>query len=171
MFEALAEHPKILVTGPGRSGTTIAGKMIAQDTGHRYEDEGGFRGNRIDLFRDLVARESDVVVQCPLMFRVIIDNPPPDVFVVVMRRNVDDIRNSFNQVLRLMNTASNVDAGVVAQEYYDYWDGHAKPFPFLELNYDAITDHSLYVPPERRVNFGIKQTEEGGAEWPNSYNS
>jgi hypothetical protein len=42
MFEHLAVHSKIVVTGPQRSGTRIASQMIASDTGHEFVDEVDF---------------------------------------------------------------------------------------------------------------------------------
>jgi hypothetical protein len=173
MFEDLSVHSKILVTGPGRSGTTIAGKIIAQDTGHRYVDEAEFLGNHVNLFQGILERSDNIVVQCPSLFRWLIDNPPPGVFVVVMRRNVDDIRESFNRIAKIIQVKTgNLDAGAVAQEAYAHWDSvDPKPFPFLELQYDSdIRDHPLYVPEDQRIDFGVKQTG-GDRAWPNSSSS
>jgi hypothetical protein len=168
MFEYLNEYSKILVTGSGRAGTTITGKMIAQDTGLRYVDEAAFGGVDVREFRLLIARYDNLVVQCPLLLKTIVDDPPPGVFVVMVRRNVEDIRKSFIRVLRVMGarpnpnaTGSPLDAGAIAQERYEYWDSSPKEFPFLELDYDVIKDHPLYVPAEQRVEFGPKQTAVG----------
>ena len=173
MFEHLGEHKKILVTGPCRSGTTIVGKMIEHDTGHRYVDETEFRMLKRDLFDDIITADN-IVVQCPMLLTDIVDNPPSDVFVVVMRRDVDDIKASYDRILRLqdvrpirlatMPPGSIVglnpfaDGGVIARAVYNYWDTHTKQFPFVEVQYDDIKNHPLYIGAEDRVNFDIKQT-------------
>lgn len=176
MFEELSVHPKILVTGPCRSGTTIVGKMIEHDTGHRYVDETEFSIFKRHLFDNILLSDK-VVVQCPMLFTDIVDNPPPDVFVVVMRRSVDDIKSSYDRILRLQDLRpvrlaaapvgsivglnAGADGGVIAGAVYNYWDSHAKSFSFVEVQYEDIKAHPLYIGAEERAGFDIKQTCRG----------
>ena len=68
MFENLAVHKKIVVTGPQRSGTRIGAKMIAADTGYQFVDEAEFLIKDSDLFREFLQRDG-VVVQAPHMLK------------------------------------------------------------------------------------------------------
>lgn len=166
MFESWAIHPRIVVTGPHRSGTTIASKMISLDTGHRYVDEGDYQSNlpftRNSFWREVLLLQSGVVVQSPSMIKDLIDDPPPDIFVVLMRRNIDDIHASADRIgLQLEHEATRfgVTERDLAAAKYDYWDSHAKRFSFQELDYSSLRGHPLYISKERRVNFHVKQTE------------
>ena len=93
MFENLAVHNKIVVTGPQRSGTRIGAKMIAADTGHQFVDEAEF------LIKDTTCSGSSsqrdgVVVQAPHMLKDVVDDPPPGILIVLMRRDLDQIHAS-----------------------------------------------------------------------------
>ena len=85
MFENLAVHNKIVVTGPQRSGTRIGAQMIAADTGHQFVDEAEFLIKDSDLFREFLQRDG-VVVQAPHMLKDVVDDPPPGILIVLMRR-------------------------------------------------------------------------------------
>ena len=65
MFEYMAIHSRIVVTGPQRSGTTITAKMIAHDTGHRYVDEAEFAVYDVEKWRKIVTEEDHVIVTMP----------------------------------------------------------------------------------------------------------
>src|SRR5579875_68345 len=79
MFEHLAVHPMIVVTGPQRSGTRIAARMIAADTGHRFVDETEFLIKDEARFRALFRSPGGeaFVVQAPHMLKDLVDDPPP----------------------------------------------------------------------------------------------
>jgi hypothetical protein len=165
MFEYMAIHSRIVVTGPQRTGTTTAGKMIAHDTGHRYVDEIEFAVYDFVRWREIV-KEDHVVIQCPHMLKVILDSPPPGIFVVLMRRDLDGIHASERRIgweSRFKgNTKELVMFGVAegdsAQLKYEYWNSSPKPAKFVEVDYESLRDHPLYVAKEHRVNFGCKQT-------------
>lgn len=166
MFEYMAIHSRIVVTGPQRSGTTITAKMIAHDTGYRYVDEAEFAVYDVEKWRKIVTEEDRVVVQCPHMLKIIVDSPPPDILVVLMRRNLEDIHNSERRIdwehrfrgntreLELFGLAE----GDSAQLKYDYWDSSQKPTNFIEIDYESLRNHLFYVAKEHRVNFHCKQT-------------
>ena len=140
MFEHLAVHKKIVVTGPQRSGTRIGAKMIAADTGHEFVDEAEFLIKDSDLFRQFL--ESDgVVVQAPHMLKDVVDDPPPGIFIVLMRRDLDDIHASADRIGWTENFGGNttelkkfgLTEGDSAAVKYEYWDTHDKLVPFLEV--------------------------------------
>ena len=97
MFEHLAVHSKIVVTGPQRSGTRIGAKMIAADTSHQFVDEAEFLIKDNDLFRQFLERDG-VVLQAPHMLKDVVDDPPPGIFIVLMRRDLDEIHASADRI-------------------------------------------------------------------------
>jgi len=164
MFEHLASHPRICVTGSQRSGTTVAGQMIAHDTGHRYVDEYDY-GITDDIRWRRILREDGVVVQCPHMLQVLVDEPPPGVFVVLMRRNLDEIHRSMERIGWYSVGGNAVELerfglseGDSATLKYRYWDEHAKLVPFAEVKFEALARHPLFIPSPERAHFLPKQT-------------
>jgi len=108
MFKYLTKYNHILVTGPQRSGTTIAAKMIAKDTRHKYIKE---------LARFGMSRHQ---------------------------------AKSFR-----------MRGGRVCDLKYKRWreEQRDKIPHYIELEYESLSAHPMWVPKERRVNFGGKQTE------------
>ena len=163
MFEHLREHRRIAVTGPQRSGTTIAGQMIAADTGHRFVDEGEFSVGDEKQWRAILQQDG-VVVQCPHMLKDVVDNPPPDIFVVLMRRDLTEIHGSARRIgwdgwgNPYELPKFNVTEGDSAAIKYAYWDSHEKSFPFIEISFESLRRHPLYVEEQHRLGFDPKQT-------------
>nr|MDQ6946922.1 hypothetical protein [Actinomycetota bacterium] len=141
------------------------GRMIAQDTGHRYIDEAEFAVYDKTAWRDIL-RQAGVVVQCPHMLRAILDDPPPGIFVVLMRRDLGAIHASARRIeweTRFNGNTLELGAfgrteGDSAQIKYEYWDSSPKPAQYLELDYECLRGHPLYVAKESREHFGRKQT-------------
>ncbi|MGH9105582.1 MAG: hypothetical protein ACRDZX_07040 [Acidimicrobiales bacterium] len=166
MFEHLAAHPKIVVTGPQRSGTRIAARMIAADTGHGFIDETEFLIKDSGLFREVLRRDR-VVVQAPHMLKDVVDDPPPGIFVVLMRRDLERIHASERRIRWAEDLGGNktelgkfgLTEGDPAALKYTYWDAHGKRVPYLELEYESLRAHPLFVPEGQRANFGPLQTE------------
>jgi hypothetical protein len=166
VFEYLAAHKRIVVTGPQRSGTRIGAQMIAADTGHRFVDEAEFLIKDVDLFREFLQQE-DVVVQAPHMLRDVVDDPPPGIFIVLMRRDLEDIHASARRIGWTENFGGNttelkkfgLTEGDSAAVKYDYWNTHEKSAPHMELEYESLRAHPMYVPEEQRKSFGHWQTQ------------
>ena len=91
MFEELGTYRVVLVTGPQRSGTRIAARMIAADSGLRYVDEDEFGVYNHKRLRAIIAQAEGVVIQCPAMCHMVHKVAAEDVLVVMMMRDVDDI--------------------------------------------------------------------------------
>lgn len=165
MFEHLASYPRIVVTGPQRSGTTIASRMIAEDTGHDLVDESAFGVYDVDAWRAVLEREN-VVVQCPHMLRLIVDEARPDLLVVLMRRSLAEVHASERRIEWEQRYRGNsvelsvfgLTEGSSAEVKYAYWDTHPKPPRYLEIPYDALADHPRFVAAGARETFGRKQT-------------
>jgi hypothetical protein len=166
MFEHLAVHQKIVVTGPQRSGTRIGARMIAADTGHDFVDEAEFLIKDGDLFRQFLERDG-VVVQAPHMLKDVVDDPPPGIFIVLMRRDLDDIHSSATRIRWAEDFGGNttelkkfgLTEGDSAAVKYEYWDTHEKRAPFLELKYASLAAHPMFVVPEQRTTFHHWQTQ------------
>lgn len=165
VFEYLASNRRIVVTGPQRSGTTIAGKMVAHDTGHRYVDEMVFSVYDVAAWREVLGGDG-IVVQCPHMLKVILDDPPPGIFVILMRRDLDDIHASERRIEWERRFKGNTrelamlghSQGDSARLKYEYWDSSPKPARFMELCYESLAGHPLYIAQEQRADFDCKQT-------------
>jgi hypothetical protein len=168
MFEDLAKYSRIAVTGPQRSGTTIAAKMIAEDTGYRFMDEKEFGTFNSERWRRLLQDEYGIVVQCPHMLKDAVDDPPTGVLIVLMRRPLDEIHASDERVQWQAEYNGNTTElrkfglceGDSARVKYDYWDNHDKDFPYLELPYERLAGHPLYVAQPLRQFFQMKQTRK-----------
>jgi len=168
MFENLAVYPKIVVTGPQRSGTRIAAKMIAADTGHEFVDEASFHAYNVRRWREILQRDR-IVVQSPHMLKDVVDDPPPGIFVVLMRRELAKIHESEQRIRWEQNFHGNTNElrkfgcsegeGDSAQIKYDYWQAHRKTVPFLELQYESMRAHHLFISDNLREDFGPLQTE------------
>lgn len=167
MFEDLRKYSRIAVTGPQRAGTTIATKMIAADTGYRFMDEKEFGTFNAGRWRRLFEDEYGIVVQCPHMLKDAVDDPPPGVLIVLMRRPLDEIHASDERVGWQAQYKGNTTElrkfglleGDSARIKYEYWDSHEKDFPYLELRYDRLAGHPMYVERRLRKSFQMKQTK------------
>lgn len=165
MFEHLRLVRCVVVTGNARSGTTICAQMIAEDTGHRYVDEADFGTYDVDRWRERCA-ERNVVVQCPHMLRVIVDECDPAKYVVLMRRGLSAIHESEDRIgwrakheRAELDTLADAFADLpgAAERKYALWDTAAMLPPFrVEVDYDSLAAHPLWVADRR--GFTAKQT-------------
>jgi hypothetical protein len=161
LFKHLDKFRVIMVTGPQRSGTRIAAHMIAHDTGHGYIDE-----RRIDIdsiYRLWDANHlSDVVIQCPACCRFIHNFGAQNNLIVMMKRNRDDIIASQQRISWEWEKVEqiyyqNFDTPI-AQLKYEFWEYQKKYVDhYLELNYEDLADHPLWVPKEERKNWDAHQ--------------
>jgi hypothetical protein len=166
MFEHLAAYRRIVVTGPQRSGTRIGAQMVAADTGQRFVDEAEFLIKDSDLFREFLEQDG-VVVQAPHMLKDVVDDPPPGIFIVLMRRDLDAIHASAARIRWTEQFGGNttelkkfgLTEGDSAAVKYDYWDSHQKLVPFMEVPYDSLRAHPMFVSEDQRKSFGHWQTQ------------
>jgi hypothetical protein len=162
MFEHLAAETRIVVTGPQRSGTRIAAQMIAGDTGHRFVDEADFNFIDEQLWRDVLASDDPFVVQCPTMFRFVVDDADPRLFVVLMRRDLaaihaSEARIDWNERYEPFELHRfGLEQGDAAAIKYEYWDSHPRPARYLEIEYDDLVAHPSFI--RDREHFGPHQT-------------
>ena len=101
MFEKLKRWPRILVTGPQRSGTRIATKMIAEDTGHWFVGEEEFGVDSLNRLWKILEIGRNIAIQCPTMapFVSLLGMRDKDLLVVMMRRDIEDIQASRERIV------------------------------------------------------------------------
>jgi hypothetical protein len=177
MFDHLSTFDKILVTGPQRSGTRIAAKMIAHDLTYQLVTEETFDVHSVKEFTKLVNRNFQMVVQCPGMCHVIHKFTTSNICVVLMRRDIDDIIASekrvgweFGQMDELLKYGVKYEHlrwylrkgnPSISQLKYELWDTYQKDkiIHRFELGYSSLNIHPLWIPKEERIHFGVTQTE------------
>jgi hypothetical protein len=165
-FANLAKYPRIIVSGPHRSGTTICGEMIAADTGHESLREESFGWSNIERFQQCLLREN-VVLQAPF-FSYALHYLAGDALVVFLKRNLDAIRVSQSRMVTDMGQqtgwgiaefrlqkyhAESPDPAVV----YEAWEDQ-KPLlkHVLEIEYESLKEHPLWI--NDRSHFHFRQT-------------
>jgi hypothetical protein len=163
MFKTLAQYDSILVTGPQRSGTRIAAKMIAHDTGRSYVDETDIFIDSLYSAASVIAR-GNCVLQCPSLCRYVHNLVDEETLVVMMFRDVDAIIDSQARVgwewelieqVRYQNFTEPI-----AVLKYRTWKNQKQVIPrYVELNYADLRLHPLWIGAELRKGFAMTQTE------------
>lgn len=160
MFEKYKDYKKIVVTGPQRSGTTIASHMIAKDLGYEHIDETKFGVHNGNVFRKILNDRENIVIQAPGLFQDCMAIKDEDVLVVVMKRNIKDIIASQERIKWAYEKGElskfGLENGIISKVKYDYFKTH-KPKNYVELRYSDLKRHPLYV--ENRKRFSPKQTQ------------
>lgn len=189
LFWRLKRYKFIFVTGPHRSGTSVASHMIAQDKGLCVYYEEHFKFNtkfsdapgppEIDYFiKRHYAKESDMqmeyhvhtdgfVVQCPnLCFIAHRWAGIKDLAVVMMVRPVEDIIASQERVqwgfeaMEKKKYDAEGSPQPIAEIKYHYWKTVQKKLlgkQGIEIKYNNLSVHPLWVPKEQRANFHTRQ--------------
>jgi len=148
--------------------------MLAYDTGHIYVDEVEFGVCDKDRFEEILSR-SRIVVQCPCMCHVIHEYANEDMLIVMMLRDVEDIVASEKRIewkngpyFELMNygyssrqaVSFRRRGGQVAPLKYAYWLTRQRKMVkhYVELEYESLSRHPLWILDEQRVDFAAEQT-------------
>ena len=181
MFEHLRIHQIILVSGPGRSGTRICAKMIANDTGLPYIDEvevpGLFIiGQEISSVVNLIAGRGPFILHCPTLSRYL-HELPGNPFTIFMWRDLQEIHRSqqrvhvkrkslereynkygFSRFYKSILPRTPEDISSIKQRY---WTIKQKPvlYNYLEIQYNSLAEHQLWLDPAQRQRFKWNQTE------------
>jgi hypothetical protein len=170
MFGHLKKYRVILVTGPHRSGTTIAARMIAADTGHDFviEDEIGFA--KIEWLAAFIhSQYGPLVIQCPFLcnnihqLKAACDIDYAETCVVMMHRFRKDIEASEEKAKRVNFVAlgekqkraiGDRSALHVSDVKYDHWEHQRRLIPnVLDLGYTSLSDHPMWVEDRSQFRF------------------
>ena len=175
MFEELKDYQAILVTGPQRSGTRIAAKMIAIDTGHKYIDETEFGVHSRKGLKALMRKER-IVIQCPALCRHVHNFSTAATWIVLMRRSIEDSIASEKRIewefgaldelwkygVEYNRLRYEAEKGKpISARKYEYWENEQRDqlFNYLEIDYESLSAHPLWLPKEYRINFEPYQTK------------
>ena len=172
MFERLAPFRCIIVTGPQRSGTTVAAAMIACDLSYWFYKEEAICTSDLGRARRLVAKVDSFVLQAPAICRWVHFLTSPTVAIVLMRRNIEDIVASEKRIRwhgsvhnKLELRQYGLETSIISEVKYRYWDTiqkHLIDNPF-EIQYESLAAHPMWVPKEERAHFRSRQYMREGA--------
>lgn len=176
------DFQKVLVTGPQRSGTTIAAHILAEELEYEYIDESVVGVADPGRMRDLLTDKDRIVVQCPGFSASVHHFATDDVLVVFMIRHPEDIAASERRVKwngheretrryaeqfgkhRLLELFERVTAeGKLADLTYFFWvieQRHLVP-NHVELAYDDLSGHPLWIPKDDRDGWHERQWQPG----------
>lgn len=167
------------MTGPQRSGTTLGARVLAELTGLEYVDEEHFGVHDCRRFEALLAgstvRSKGVVIHCPAMSRWVHHYSTEQRCIVFMLRDIDQINASAERVGWnyepelakykdiVLNGARapmlNVTRGNLVHLTYEYWQQVQRPAckHWLEVHFDTLRGHPLFVPDHQREHFALRQ--------------
>lgn len=161
---SLAQYGTVLVSGPHRSGTTIASEIISAETGLRLVREEDFGLSNEARLRAILA-EGGVVVQAPFFSHAL--HYLPCECVVMMMRSPDAIRASEAR----MRTEAGAKTGGGIPRYrarayhatggpelvYENWHEQKQRIEhWIELDYEILKGHRLWR--HERGHFHYRQT-------------
>ena len=149
MFEYLTPFRVILVTGPQRSGTTIAAKMIAQDTGKEFvrEDFPQFANIEDNLIR-LANYGQNLVIQCPAWCHMIHQlGSMGGVAIVFMLRRTSEIIRSQERIEWEWEPVELAKYGYTNMHEFRNWRGFRKlgGGPLVDLGSHQIDVFSWFL--------------------------
>ena len=163
VFEYLASFSKIIVSGPQRSGTTLAAAAAASDLDYYFYPEEQIRVHELWRVKRLFGRTSEFVLQAPAICRYVHQFSEPDVAIVLVRRDIKDILASENRVEWTGQEHElkryGLKEGTISEVKYQYWDEHQKDVihnPF-EIEYESLVEHPMWITKEERTEFGPRQ--------------
>ncbi len=164
MFESLKEFSNIVVSGPQRSGTRIAAKIVAADTEKLYIDEKDINFHDIRLLQYYL-NQGNVVIQCPGLCHLLHYIVEESTLTIMVRRSIEAIisseyRSWSEQARKIELHKYGYSEGVISRIKYDFWNKVQKPSlgeRAREINFNNLESHRLFI--KDRKNFRWDQTE------------
>jgi len=182
------EYSKIVVSGPQRAGTTISTVIIGHELGLSAILEEHSSYNRDPyIFTNILNTKDNFVIQAPGMCYFLDNIKNKDVLITVMRRRVEDIilsqerinwtrryepveKKKYNQKLDKILTECTLfnkkDLLVLPISVLKYLVLPLQKrmcqfdIKWIELEYDSLEEHELFIPKERRKMFKPRQYAE-----------
>ena len=139
-----------------------------------FIDELSFRNDDEGILREILWRPLPSVIQCPALCHVIhLYGQEPDTAVIFVKRDLAEILASQKRIGWGFEEYEHSKYNFILSEYYysglpsaaikyDYWRTYQReriPCAF-EVDYRSLRFHPMWVPDEKRTNFGPLQTEE-----------
>lgn len=150
MFEHLSEFRHVIVTGPHRSGTTIAAKMIAEDAAKQFVTESRIAEPRFEgddepyLNEDMVSQwltiHGHIALQGATCWRWIEKLQRPDMATVFIIRSPEDTRAS--QVRYRGRILDSPEAKLAEWQHMRAKGTITNPFT---VGYSQLAQHPLFV--------------------------
>lgn len=171
MFEHLKPYSKIFVTGLARSGTRIATRMIAHDTGKEFIDETEWGVWDYEKLKFFCKYRDKFVIQATSAFFNLSEFVTDDDMVVWMERPIKELEESWKRIRDLGKDGRSVfhsstakmpelfrtsfDERVILAE-----EEKRKIKNLFEVNYHSLKDHPMWVDKDKRNKFLWMQTDE-----------
>ena len=165
----------IFITGPQRTGTTFAAKIIAEDLEYDHIDEQEFGTYHLERLSKLIQSRSRCVIQAPaLSHKAHLFHAFDDAAVIWMKRNSRDTlsseesKNWRNQAhsreTRTYHDSFNISRNASADSYWmknDIWDRHQSRLHRCNYNldYESLRIHPKFIHPGNRHWSGLKATK------------
>jgi hypothetical protein len=169
LVEAIRAFDVVVVTGPQRSGTTIATKVLAEALGIEAILEETFREDDLILFGAVITRHRPCVVQAPALSGAVHLLKAQYACVVFVKRSLDDVITSQERIdwtrthefWEKSKYHHGADPRPIALLKADMWEQqrHLLGRRAFDLEYESLTSSRLWVPKELRTQFGPRQTE------------
>ena len=165
-----SNHPPIIITGPQRSGTTIATHILADDLNRQAIDEIDFIPGK---------DYTNCIIQSPnaMDAYVMLLHMYPGLQFILIRRSKQDIIASMKRIQWCKDDVQDWEQFL--EQYVDsrlrIWEQVKQDFPdsCSELPYEALAGHSLFVSKDKRSAFTTQQWQVGkplGPKlWPNNF--
>lgn len=164
MYETLKEFNNIVVSGPQRSGTRIAAKILASETNKEYIDEKFINFHDFRLL-NYYLHQSLCVIQCPGLCHKLHEITDNNTLVIFIVRPTEEIlaseSRSWTDNSRFIELAKyGYTSGIISDIKYSYWKKVQKSILKdlgREIRYHALEEHPLFI--KDRKNFRWDQTE------------
>jgi len=167
MYETLKKFKNIVVSGPQRSGTRIASRIIAGDTKKKYIDEKDINFHDFRLL-EWYLNKGNVVIQCPALCHMLHYIKDSSTLIVVMIRSIEDILASERRILwhkpaRFAELYKyGCSEGIISQIKYDFWNSHQKLIlgdRARTIDYEYLKNHPMFVEQRMRRDFKWDQVK------------
>lgn len=166
LLDILRSGGTVTVTGPQRSGTRIATRILAADLGAMFIGEErygvGVHEGILERYMTIAHCGEPVVIHAPTLAPVAHYLPG---MVVCMRRQLVDIAASQERIgwayERYMLDRYFVRDGPLASIVYAAWDNYQAPMlseRAVELEYDSLVGHPFWLSKDKRAGFSPHQT-------------
>lgn len=181
VFKQLRQYNHILVTGPQRSGTTIAAAMISQSLGRLFVPDEGIGQDNIKRLEAMIGK-SKFVLQCPALFPYIHTFDFESTAIVVMFRRMDAILRSMKRIgwagaeeeikrykqielfhrfiwQRLVDMRRSQTEAIVFYKYQVFREYQIENMQlrWYGLDYTELDWHPLWLPMSDRAKFEPRQ--------------
>ena len=166
---------KILITGPQRSGTTIAARILAEEFGLEYLDEAEIGTVEFELLVKQIEENDNFALQCPAMSSMIHRIPdahevlvvfmwrfPSEIIASQKRVNWDDEANEMQRYLIISELEPYIDRMAIppiCELIYHCWKSCQRSLlpHAIDLQYDSMSKHPLWVDKPDRKHFTDRQ--------------